>query len=77
MPLIAEKTGLRTFPAFTQHKALYLAVPIAAKIKIMSSNKEYVKKCIQNIHTNAHIAIIKRVIMKTGKNNKEIFPDGL
>jgi hypothetical protein len=48
-----------------------------AKIKITASNREYGEKCIQNMHTNAHIAIIKIIKIKTGKNKKEILPDGL
>lgn len=77
MPLTAEKPGLRTFPALTQYNALYFAIFIIAKVKIMASNKEYGEKCIINTQANAHIAIIKSIIRKTGKNKKEIFPDGL
>ena len=68
---------LRTFHALTQNIALYVTIFIVAKIKIKASNRKYGEKCIQNIHTNAHIAIIKSIITKTGKNKKEILPDGL
>ena len=77
MPLAEEKPGLRTFPALAQHNALYLAIFIIVNMKIMASNKEYGEKCIINTQTNAHTAIIKSIIRKTGKNKKEIFPDGL
>jgi len=46
-------------------------------MKIMASNKEYGEKCIINTQTNEYMAIIKSIIRKTGKNKKEIFPDGL
>ena len=74
---MAEKTVLRIFPAITQNIGLYFAIFIVAKIKITASNREYGEKCIQNMHTNAHIAIIKIIKIKTGKNKKEILSDGL
>lgn len=77
MPLIAEKPGFRTFPVLTQQNALYFAIFIIANIKIIASNKEYGEKCIINTQTNAHTAIIKSIIKKTGKYKIEIFPDGL